>query len=210
MNYAELTQAIQDYLSEDEPSFVSNIPMFVRLCEERIYRAVQTQLQEKIGSGNFTSGVSTISTPGDFVSPLHLLVTSGTQTYFLKPKDSSWMQAAYPTTTATGRPRYYALQDHDTIVVGPTPDSAYAYSIRYIYKPDSIVTSSTSWLGANAENALFWGSVVEGYKYLKGDKDLMDVYEASFQEAVQRLKVLVEGQNRKDFYKSAEPAISSV
>ena len=209
MNYTQLVQDIQDYLSEDETTFVNQIPSIVRLAEERIYRLVQAQAIEETTTGTLTIASNLLTVPSDFISPLHLVVISGGTSYFLKPKETSWIRASYPA-TSSDRPRYYALFDQSTIIMAPTPDAAYSYELRYIYKPPSIVTASTTWIGDNAENALLYGCLVEGYRFLKGDKDLMAAYEANFQEAIARLKQVVEGQNRKDFYKNAEPPISSV
>ena len=40
MNYSELVQLVQDYTENNETSFVSNIPNFVRQAEERVFRSV--------------------------------------------------------------------------------------------------------------------------------------------------------------------------
>lgn len=210
MTYAELVSAIQAYTENDETSFVANIPLFVKLAEERIYRIAQTQVAEKLFSGTLSISVNTLTLPSDFVSPLHFVVVSSQTSFFLVPKEVSWIRAAYSSTTAVGRPRYYALRDQATLLLAPTPDAAYSYELRYVFKPTSIVSSSTSWLGDNAENALLSGALVEAYKYMKGDTDVMAMYEKGFQEGVERLKVLVEGQNRKDAFKNAEPAVGSV
>lgn len=45
--YAELKQALQDYTENTESSFVSNLPLFIRLSEERILKSVQLNLFQK-------------------------------------------------------------------------------------------------------------------------------------------------------------------
>ena len=54
--YAQLKQAIQDYTENDETSFVNNLPLFIRLAEERILKGVQLNLFQKNQFGNMTSG----------------------------------------------------------------------------------------------------------------------------------------------------------
>ena len=39
--YAQLKSAIQDYTENSETSFVNNLPLFIRLAEERILKTVQ-------------------------------------------------------------------------------------------------------------------------------------------------------------------------
>lgn len=211
MNYAALVTLIQEYLEEDEATFVANIPQFVKLAEERIYRAVQLQALQKNATSNLSSGNQYLTLPSDFWSPLELSVTSSGSQYFLYPKDVSFIRAAYPSASTTGRPRYYAMFDADSLILGPTPDSAYVAELHYIYKPESIVTASTTWLGTNGERCLLYGTLVEAYNaYLKGDSDLAQEYERHFQEALSRLRTMAEGQNRGDSYRNSEPAIDRV
>ena len=56
MTYDELKQAIQDYTENDETSFVNNLPLFIRLAEERILKSVQLNLFQKNQGGTMTSG----------------------------------------------------------------------------------------------------------------------------------------------------------
>ena len=98
---------------------------------------------------------------------------------------------------------YYADWDDTTFVVAPTPDSGYTAELHYFYRPTSITASAdgTSWLGTNGELALLYGSLVEAYTFMKGDQDLMQLYNARFQESLQWLKNLGEGQNNQDQYR---------
>lgn len=207
MTYAELVELIQEYLEEDEATFVANIPQFVKLAEERIYRAVQLQASQKNATTNMISSSQYLTLPTDFWSPLELSVTVSGSQYFLYPKDVSFIRAAYPASSTTGRPRYYALFDHNTLILGPTPDSNYTCELHYIYKPESIVDASTTWLGTNGEQALMFGSLIEASIYLKADKETLDYLKENYQEAIVRLKTLAEGQNRQDAYRNPEPSI---
>ena len=65
--YAQLKQAIQDYTENDETSFVNNLPLFIRLAEERILKNVQLNLFQKNQFGNMTSGSEYLAAPSDFL-----------------------------------------------------------------------------------------------------------------------------------------------
>lgn len=186
---------------------MANIPQFVKLAEERIYRAVQLQALQKNSTTALTASDQYLTLPSDFWSPLELSVTVSGSQHFLYPKDVSFIRAAYPAASTTGRPRYYALFTDTTLILGPTPDQNYTAELHYIYKPQSIVDAGTTWLGTNGEQALLNGSLVEAYKYLKGDEDIMKTYENSYQEAIVRLKTMAEGQNRSDAFRNPEPSI---
>jgi hypothetical protein len=65
-----------------------------------------------------------------------------------------------------------------------------------------VTSDGTSWLGTNAANALLYGCLVEGYIFLKGDPDLMQLYQAKYDESLERLESLGEGYNTTDSYRS--------
>ena len=61
--YATLKSTLQDYTQNDETSFVSNLPTFIRLAEERILKSVQLNIFQKNVSGNMTSGNQYLAAP---------------------------------------------------------------------------------------------------------------------------------------------------
>ena len=123
---------------------------------------------------------------------------------FLLDKDVNFIRQSYPSPTDTGKPKYYAIFDDNTFILGPTPDYAYQVEMHYYYYPQSIVTAGTSWLGDNYENVLLYGCLREAYTYLKGEADMMQYYEQKYQEAVQQLTRLGDGLNRRDSYRSGQ------
>ena len=72
--------------------------------------------------------------------------------------------------------------------------------LHYYYQPASIVDTSPSWLGTNADTVLLYGSLVEAYTYMKGDADMMQLYQQRYQEAVGLLKLQAEGRMTGDEY----------
>jgi len=117
MNYSELTQALQEYLETQEASFVSNIPMFVRQAEERIYRSVQIPELRKNATAITTTGNQYLARPSDFLSVFSLAVVDGSGNYsYLYDKDVNFIREAYPGPTTQGLPKYYAQFDGDQTV----------------------------------------------------------------------------------------------
>ena len=58
-----------------------------------------------------------------------------------------------------------------------------------------------TWLSTNARNALLYASLVEAYTFLKGEPDLMALYENRFQQEILRLKNRAEARGRRDEYR---------
>jgi len=206
--YAQLQQAIQDYTENDETSFVTNLPLFIRQAEERILKGVQLNLFRKNVSGTMTSGNRFLAAPSDFLAPFALsFVDSSGDHVFLQFKDPDFVQTFNPDATTTGNPRFYASFDVGNFILGPTPNSAYNVELHYFYRPLSLtagVSAGTTWLSTNAEIALLYGSLIEAYTYMKGDQDMMAMYEKRFAEAMSRMQVLGETKEVTDEYRTGQ------
>lgn len=209
MNYSTLVTLIQDYCESTESSFVSNIPTFVQLAEERIYNSVQIPAIRKNQIGTLTASNKYLSLPADWLATFSLAVidpVTNAQT-FLIDKDVNFIRQSYPDPDDTGVPTYYSIFDKDTLILGPTPDAAYQVEMHYYYYPTSIVTAGTSWLGDNFESVLLYGSLREAYTYLKGEQDMMAYYEQKYQESIALLIRLGDGLNRRDSYRSGKARV---
>jgi hypothetical protein len=209
MNYAQLSQTIQDYCQSTETSFVANIPTFVQLAEERIYNSVQIPAIRKNVTGTMTNTFPYFQLPSDWLSTFSLAVIdpiTGEYEYLLN-KDVNYIRAAYPPPNSTGKPKYYAIWDDNTMILGPTPDQAYTAELHYYAYPVSIVNAGTSWLGDNFETVLLYGALREAYTYLKGEQDMMQYYDQKYQESLGLLKRLGDGLDRQDAYRSGQARI---
>jgi hypothetical protein len=214
MNYSELVQAIKDYTENEETTFVTNIPTFVQQAEERIHRLIIIPELRKNVTATTTNGNQYVTRPSDFLSVFSLAVVDGSSNYeYLIPKDVNFIREAYPAAATSGLPRFYAIFDGDVqatgttgnFIVGPTPDSAYSIELHYYFDPPSIVTSSTSWLGDNAERVLLYGSLIEAYTFMKGEQDVLAMYQKNFDESLNDLGLLGNARLKRDNYRDGEP-----
>lgn len=205
MNYTQLVQAIKDYTESTETSFVSHIDEFIKQAEKKIYNEVQLPYLRKNVTGNATLGNKYVQTPSDFLAVYSMSIIDGSSDqHFLLNKDVNFIREAYANASTQAQPKYYALFDHNTFILGPTPDSAYNIELHYYYYPTSIVSVSTTWLGDNYEQALLYACLVQAYTYLKGEPDLLANYEKQYQENMVQLKMLGDGKDRRDAYRSGQ------
>ena len=212
MNYTELSNAIQAYTENTEADFVANIPVFVEQAEQRIYNSVQFPSIRKNVTGSVSTSNKYLGCPSDFLAVYSMAVVDGTGAYeYLLNKDVNFIRQAYPVPTDTGLPRYYALfgsQSNDvnelSFILGPTPDATYTVELHYYYYPQSIVTAGTTWLGDNFDSVLLYASLVEAYTYMKGETDMMQLYNQKFMEALALAKRLGDGMERQDAYRSGQ------
>ena len=201
--FTTLKSAIQDYLETTETTFVNNLPTIITQAEERILKSVQLPDFRKNANGTTTQSNPYLSVPSDFLATYSLSIDNSGYEFLIR-KDVNFIREAYPVAATTGVPKHYALFNEQAFILGPTPNANYSAEIHYFYKPESITVSSegTSWLGTNAENALLYGSLVEAYSFLKGEPDLLQLYSARYNEALEDLKALGEGYNTTDSYRS--------
>ena len=201
MNYTELTAAIKDYTNNTGTDFTAAIPTFIKQTEQRIYRSVNLPVNRKNVAGTVTDGNAYLAMPSDFLFPLSLSITSSSNQIFLLNKDANFIRSTYPNASTKGTPKYYGTFASDTFIVGPTPDADYVTELHYYYMPNSIVTDSTSWLGINADTVLLYGALFEAYTYMKGEPDIMQLYQQRYQEALELLKMQAEGRMTGDEYR---------
>ena len=201
--FTTLKQAIQDYLETNESTLVTNLPTIITQAEERILKSVQLPNFRKNVTGTTTQSYNYLETPTDFLAPYSLAVDNSGYEYLMF-KDVNFIRQAYPVASTTGIPKHYALFDDTTFILGPTPNANLTVELHYFYEPESITVSSggTSWLGSNAENALLYGCLIEAYTYIKGEPDLMQLYQARYDSAMQELIALGEGYSTTDSYRA--------
>jgi hypothetical protein len=210
--YSELTQQILDYTETSSDVLTSTITNdFIEHAENRIFRDVDIDVFKSHQSANLTASNPFLSLPGGSrpeptslgtVRTMQIFAPSGTPTRsFLEQRDVSYMNEYWPDRTATAEPRYWAWWDHNTIYVAPTPDLAYNVELGITRLPTRLSSSnSTSWLGDNAPALLLYGCLAEAFKFLKGPAQMLQIYEQSYQRALQELVIEQQGRHRRDEY----------
>ena len=232
MNYSQLVTAIQSYTENQFPavyladgsteSSTAQINRFIEQAEQRIYNMIQFPSLRKNQYTPITSSNKYVSLPNDFLAVYSLALVTGvtggdldTGTFeYLLNKDVNFIRQAYPAPNDKGVPKYYALfgptivsstiTNELSLILGPTPDAAYYVELHYYYYPESITTATTTWLGDNFDSVLLYGSLVEAYTFMKGEQDIISLYDTKFKEALALAKRLGDGMERQDAYRSGQ------
>ena len=207
--YTGLVNAIQAFTEVNETTFVDNIPTFVQDTERLVNNMVQLPAFRKNVTGSATASFPYLTLPSDFLATFSVAVMNSGETQadgyrYLLNKDVNYIREFFPFPGVTGTPQYYALFDNNTYILGPTPDVNYNIELHYFAYPTSIVTAGTTWLSTNYPNVLLYGSLAEAYLYLKGEPDILQSYQAKFQEAMGPLKQLSDGKDRQDAYRTVQ------
>lgn len=206
--YAQLKTAIQDFAENTETTFVTNLPVFIRSAEDRVFTLVDLELFRKNANAQLSIGDEFLTLPSDYLASFSLQITDANYKNFIDFKDVNFVQQYAIDTNANGTPKYYGVFDVNNFILSPTPDVAYNVELHYYYRPTSLTAgadSGTTWLSTNAPNVLLYGSLVEAYTYMKGEADMMQLYEQRFAQEMQRLKDLAEARENSDAYRRGLP-----
>ena len=214
--YAQLTTQILEYTEVSTDVLTSTrTDDFIEHVENRILREADLDAFKSHQSATLTADNAFLSLPGGTsptptslatIRTVHIYPASGTATRtFLEQRDISYMNEYWPNRTSTSTPKYWAWWDQNTIYLAPTPDSAYNVEIGITRLPTRLSSSNTtSWLGDNAPMALLYGCLAEAFKFLKGPAEMLQLYEQSYQRAIQSLMVEQTGRHRRDEYLHGE------
>ena len=222
MNYSQLSAAIQSYTENTFPetylasgatvSSTTQINTFIQQAEQRIYNSVQFPSLRRNVTGFTTTNNKYLACPSDFLAVYSMAAVNPDGSYeYLLNKDVNFIRQAYPQPTDTAIPKYYALfgpsysnSTELSFILGPTPDASYTVELHYFFYPESITTSNTSWLGDNFDSVLLYGSLVEAYTFMKGEADIIALYDGKYKEALALAKRLGDGMERQDAYRSGQ------
>jgi hypothetical protein len=91
-----------------------------------------------------------------------------------------------------------------SFILGPTPSSNFVVELHFYYYPESIVTAGTTWLGDNFDSALLNGTMVEAIRFMKGEPDLVKLYQDTYIQSIGLLKNLGDGKQRADSYRDGQ------
>lgn len=200
MNYTALCANVQDTIENTVSSDL--LALWAQQVEQKVYNLVQLPVLQKTFTGALSIGNPQLALPTDFLFLSHLAVIDADGTYnFLIGKETNYIRQVYPKVASVGQPRVYAHFDAETLLLGPTPDDAYGVELQYDHYPESIVTAGDTWLSNHMDAVLLNGMLVEAARFLKSDKDVVDLYNKMFEESLASL-VSLGGKLRKDDYRT--------
>ena len=184
--YAILVQDLKDLTENNSSDFGTQADQFIESTEIRLSREIVNCPELfKHQTSTLTISDPFITKPSDLISMIsfQVLSTAAARTG-LEYRDVSFINEYWPTRTSTGTPKYYSDWDDDYLIVAPTPSAALTIELNYRKRFDAISGSSTtSWLTANAYDALLYGSLIEAAIYDKNPQ-MMQMYEKRYTEAL--------------------------
>jgi hypothetical protein len=205
---ANLQTDIQNYTEVGSNVFTEAVMnKFITNAENRIYRAVDADLERHYATSTMVIGNRYVTIPSDLrtIRYIQLKDSSNNQVY-LEQRDPSFIATYYdtPSTSSTTLPKYYANWDENYWVVAPTPNAAYEITLAYNKNPVSLTDSTKSTTGTYLSNKyqdlLLYACLVNAYGYLKGPMDMLQYYQAAYTEALKTYEIEQIGRRRRSEY----------
>jgi len=206
--YSELVTQIRDY-TETTSDVLSDtiVNDFIEHAEKRIFRDVDLDIFRSYQFATLTVGNPFVSLPGAntdniaFVRSAQIYTSASPTRDYLEQKDISFMNEYWPNRDTTGKPKYYANWDQDTLYLAPTPNSAYNIELALNKQPTGLSSSNTTtWVSTNAPKVLLYATLCEAFRFLKGPDNMLQYYEQGYGQALKGLQLEQQGRRRRDEY----------
>ena len=204
MNYSDLLNNVRNY-TEVGSEVLSNsvIDVFITNVENKVQKQLDLDAFRKFATSSFTIGSPFITLPDDFdlERGVQIVDTATNDRTWLEQRDTTFIdEYNVDRVNNTGKPKYYANWDQNTMIFAPTPDATYTIELWYNKTPDHLSSSqTTTWLSNNAPEVLIYGTLTEAFSYLK-NPTYVQLYQQMYSQAVQGLSVTQMGRKRRDEY----------
>jgi len=199
MNYTELHALIISTTQNDDTTFVAAVDGFIKMAERRIHQEANLPSSRKNSTGATVVGSRSVTLPSDYITLKSVEITTATGVVNLLPKAAEFITEMYPVVATQAEPKFYAVYDSATMIVGPTPGLIYTVGFHYFAMPTSIVTASTTWLGNNFDQVLLYASLLEAYVFMKGAPDIMTYYKAGYDLGMKEIQSVTSALKMNDF-----------
>ena len=193
--YGTLQTAVANWLDRDD--LTSRIPEFISLTEAIFNRTLRIRAMETIVSDNTPSGSKEDSLPTGYLQmrEIHLETSPIVPLSYITPEIMYRIRAG----SVNGRPNSYTIMG-ENILFGPTPDSAYAYSMTYYKALDALSDAApTNWAILNAPDMYLYGTLLQAEPFLMND-ERVPLWERGFRQAISDLQE----QDNKDRHSGSE------
>lgn len=196
-NYDSLVTDIETWLENTSTELIAAIPTIINNTEFRLSRDLVVYGFEKSSTGNFIVGTNTITRPTDLLFPDTLYYVNTTnKKVVLKFNQLENILVQFDDTTSAGYgpPESYGVNNSTTFIIGPTPDSTYAWTFFYHAKPAALTSSNkTNWFTDYAYDLLLAGCLADGARFVLDDRQtsLVTLWEGKY-------KMLLDATNALD------------
>lgn len=169
MTYSSLILDVKNYAERTDEPFISQIPRFIMLAENRIASEIRGLGLLKVIEGNLSGKV--LKKPLRWRETSNMMLTVSGKTVFLKERTYEYCRTFAPDSSKQTTPRFYADYGYEHWLMAPTPDLEYRIEISYFERPLPLSDQNqTSWTTQYAPQLLLYAALLEAQPFLKNDE----------------------------------------
>ena len=196
-----LLQKDVNFLQESYPdSTATGIPKYYAAYDVNNFIIAPTP------NANFSTEIHYYYRPVSLADSKFSLTVSNVSGTFVNNETITGGASAESTTinSITSATEFVIIIPTGTFTVGETVTGGTSGATGVVVSTSADTT--LTWVSENAPNAILYGSLFEAYTYMKGEKDLLDLYNGRFSEALGRIKDLAEARENADAYRQGLPS----
>lgn len=196
-----LLQKDVNFLQESYPdSTATGIPKYYAAYDVNNFIIAPTP------NANFSTEIHYYYRPVSLADSKFTLTVSGVSGTFVSNETITGGTSAESTTinSITSATEFVVIIPTGTFTVGETVTGGTSGATGIVVSTSADTT--LTWVSENAPNAILYGSLFEAYTYMKGERDMLDLYNGRFGEALSRIKDLAEARENTDAYRTGLPS----
>lgn len=195
MTYNSLIQDMQTYAERSDSSYVSQIPRFIMMAENRIASEVRGLGYLRYVTGTMNMNDPILPKPARWRETSTVMIYSGdNQAIFLYQRGYAYCKSYWPNKALTQQPEYYADYGYEHLLVVPTPDTNYQFEMAYHERPIPLGnTNQVNWTTQYAPQLILYASLLEAQPWLKLD-DRLPIFQSLYDQA--KAAVTMEAERR--------------
>lgn len=189
--YDNLKTEVVSWLNrEGFASLVAQVDTFLGMAQRRVFRTCDFRCLEE----STTDTTATLTLPADYQRSKALFLSIGSTQ--AEVTGGSYHNLLNLMGGSPRCPVKYAIQG-GSLVLAPTPDQEYDYTLLY-YKSLPLLSDSntTNWFTDNAPELLLFGSLVEACLFLKDD-NRAQVWQARFDQTKEDIQTSDDRQDKE-------------
>ncbi len=195
--YATLQTAVANWL--DRSDLTDRIPEFIALAEARMNRTLRLAIMLNVDQTTLGGATALVAGTRDYALPsgylqmvdFHLRTSPITTLSYLTPENMNRMWAG----SQAGKPLAYTIFSDNSsgtpvkkVRLGPSPGSAYDYSIMFYKKIDALSDSNTTeQMLTDNPDVYLYGALLEAEPFLMND-ERVQLWATAFQESIRALQ----------------------
>jgi hypothetical protein len=185
MTYDLLKADITNYCERDDEPFVTQIPRFIMMAENRLASELKTLGFLRTVQGTMTTNV--VVKPARWRATRSICLINGVSRQYLLERSYEFCRRFAPDTSVTSLPRYYADYDYEHLFVAATPDVPYMFEMQYYERPEPLSdVNQTNWITQYAPQLLLYATLMEAMPFLKSSERLPE-FQTLYDRATQML-----------------------